>query len=269
MNFLNKLIMTILTYAMMMNTSFAGSIVLDNLTSNDFTGIAEEFSANFVHTAVSSASPLGSILGFEVGLIGSVTKAPELQALSKKADPSNSGLSSIPYAGLFGSISVPYGLTFELSYLPELTVSSLAIDSYGAGVKWTFDKFIFDIPFVDLALRAHVSKSNLEFSQTLSGVNSTMKMENKSYGVGLVASVNVLIFEPYFSLGYVKADTSLSSSVSSNLFSFQTAGTSSKDLSSMQIVTGAQVNLFFMRVAGEVMRVFDTTRYSAKLTFGF
>ena len=110
----------ILGWLMLSLTTYASDIELDNLSQQDVDDISEEFSANFVHSTVSGASTMGSIFGFEVGIVGRVSDASKIGALVKEQD-ANSDVSSLYDAGLMAQVSIPFGITAEMVYLPEWT----------------------------------------------------------------------------------------------------------------------------------------------------
>jgi len=100
-------------------SALAATPSLDNITSSDLEGISKEFSANFVHRPVSSAAPLGDIIGVEIGLIAGQTDAPKIKEISQREDPTNSDVDSLYHAGIHVAVSVPFGITGELIALPE------------------------------------------------------------------------------------------------------------------------------------------------------
>lgn len=72
-------------------------VTFQNLSEQDFKKVVRDLSANFVHTSVSGASPLGDIFGFEVGIVGGVTNTTELNRYSQEVDPS-SKVARLPHA---------------------------------------------------------------------------------------------------------------------------------------------------------------------------
>lgn len=244
---------------------------LDNLTKDDLEKISKEFSANFVHRPVSPASTLGDVFGFEVGVIGGVTDAPDIEAISRRENPSGSDpFGQIAHAGAYASVSVPFGLTGELVLLPETELGDVKISHTSMGLKWTFGNLL-GIPLIDLAARGHFSLSELSYADTVDGVSTNINLDNTTYGVNILASGNLLLVEPFGGIGIVTRDTELSASGSAQIFdsTFTTAQTQSVDGTSFQVFAGVQANLLFMKIAAQYENVFGTSVTSAKVTFGF
>ncbi len=252
-------------------SAFAKGPSLDNITSDDLDKISKEFSANFVHRPVSPASPLGDVFGFEVGIIGGVTDAPDIEAISLRENPTDADpFGKIAHAGAFASVSVPFGITGELILLPETELGDVSISHTSIGLKWTFGNLL-GIPLVDLAVRGHLSKSELSYNDTIDSVATSVTLDNTTYGVSLLASGNLLLIEPFGGLGIVTRETELSASGSAQIFdtTFTTAQTQSVDDTSFQVFAGVQANLLFMKIAAQYENVFGTSVTSAKLSFGF
>lgn len=248
---------------------------LDLLTEEQAKSVAKEFSANFVHTTVSPASSLGSIFGFEVGLLVGLTKTPETNKISKTFDE-DADIEAIPHAGLIGGITIPFGITAEVSMVPERSASDVTFDHFSLGLKWTFTNHI-KLPF-DLAVRGHFSSSTLSYSDTVnnsstggSDVDSTISYETNSYGVSLLGSVNALILEPYAGIGYVSTDTDIgvSATTSVSIFDFSGSDSYNAENSGLHYFGGVNVNLFLIKVGAEVSQIMDLTKYSFKLSAYF
>lgn len=249
---------------------YAEGLNFDNLSQTDLDNISKEFSANFVHRPVSPASTLGSIFGFEVGIIAGITDAPKVGAIGQREAPTEKKIDQLAHAGLYGSVSVPFGLTAELVLFPETELGDVTFSHYSAGLKWTFSDTL-GIPLVDLAIRGHVGKTEASFSDTVDAVNTTVSLENSTMGIGLLASTDLLIVEPFAGIGYVTRDTDLGATGTARIFdtTFTANQTASSDGSSTQFLVGVQLNLFIMKIAAQYENVFDTSVTSAKLTFGF
>ena len=71
---------------LMAQVAGAQNLPLQNLDETEFKNVVSDLSANFLHTSVSGAAPLGDIFGFEVGLIGGLTNSSEIDKLVKAVD---------------------------------------------------------------------------------------------------------------------------------------------------------------------------------------
>lgn len=260
-----------LLFTLISTTTMAGPPGFDNITSTDMDNISKEFSANFIHRPVSPASTMGSLFGFEVGIIAGITDAPKIAEITKREDPTESDpIDKLAHAGLVGGVTVPFGITAELVLLPEQNLGDIDISNYSIGVKWTFSKYL-PIPMVDLAVRGHYSTSEMSYSDTVDAVSTTVKLENSTSGATLLASVNLMVIEPFVGVGYVTRESTLSASGSAQIFdsSFTTSQSQTVDGSSSQLLVGAELNLLFMNIAAQYENVFDSSVMSAKLSFGF
>lgn len=240
----------------------------DNLSEQDLEGISKEFSANFAHRSVSGAAPLGDVFGFEIGLIAGSTKTPEISKISEREG--GDAVDSLYNAGIYAAVSIPFGITAEAQMLPKQTISDMSISSQSLALKWTFSK-TFGIPFVDLAAKAHMSNTKIDYSDTIDSVDTSIELENSTSGLTLIASKSFFLVEPFIGAGYITRDTSLSASGSAVIYdtAFSTSSEESVSGSSSQFLAGLRVNLLFLEISGQYENVFDTDVTSFKLSFGF
>lgn len=266
----------ILGWLMLSLSTYASDIELDNLSQQDVDDISEEFSANFVHSTVSGASTMGSIFGFEVGIVGRVSDASKIGALVKEQD-ANSDVSSLYDAGLMAQVSIPFGITAEMVYLPELELSGLSVNRTSFGAKWTITDGLLVLPF-NLAVRAHYSTSDLSYSDVINNastggnnVNADIGIESKSYGANVTASLDLLMVEPYAGIGYVSSDTDINVNASggADIFSYTSAQSASSSSSGLHYFVGAQANLLIFKLAAEYSNVYGIDRVTGKIAFGF
>src|SRR6185437_8257330 len=95
------------------SVSRADTPVFENLTTDDYKNVVRDISSAWSYTSVSGASSLGRLFGFEVGLVAGGGDSPKIHDLSKQAD-SNLDISELPSAGVYGALSIPFGLTAEI-----------------------------------------------------------------------------------------------------------------------------------------------------------
>jgi len=240
----------------------------DNLSKEDLDNISKEFSANFAHRSASGAAALGDVFGIEFGALVGATQTPEISKISEREG--GDAIDNLYNAGLYGAISIPFGLTAEAMILPEQTISDMSISNQSLALKWTFSK-TFGIPIIDLAAKAHMSSTKIDYSDTVDGVDTNVELENSTSGFTILASKNFFLIEPFIGLGQVTRDTSLSATGSAVLFDAAYSSSSEESVSgsSGQFIAGAQLNLGLIGIAGQYENVFDTSVTSVKLTFGF
>ncbi len=237
-----------------------------NLSSSDFSSVMNDFSALSSYTSVSGASGRGSIFGFEVGVIGSLTSTPNANSVAQKTDPSVS-LPSLPSGGLLGAISIPMGISFEVVFLPKVTVSGLSVQKFGAAVQYK----LLDLP-LSISVKAHYTSTKFQFNEVLSGVDSTISFDDSIYGVDLMAGKDLIFFEPYVGLGYAAANANLGvSGTVSSIFapSFTASQSANATPSSARVILGVNFKLLLISLGAEYLRTFGTDSLNFKLSAGF
>lgn len=269
MNLTKKIVLSFFLIFITLFKAKADSPQFNSLSQDEANKIAKEFSANFIHTSVAPASSLGSIFGFEVGVIGGATSTPEIEKTVKRAN-SNTDISIIPHAALLGRVSVPYGVTFELGLLTEITVSGVSVENTSYAIQYTPD-FLAFLP-VAVAAKIHGSSSKLSFSQTIgSDANGKVTVDSMSYGIDFMASANLLIFEPYGGIGYVKTDTDIKTTATGggSIFGFSSTDNYNSKHDGLHIFAGTELNLLFFNIGLEYANSFGVSKYTGKLSFSF
>ena len=248
-------------------STFANTPSLENLDQADVDAVTEELAANFVHTAVQPAGTLGSIFGFEVGLIAGVTETPEMERIVKETDPTTT-VDMIPHAGILGVLTIPFGITGELTFIPERTISDVTIENTTFALKWTATDSVLSLPF-DLAVRAHYSSNTFSYKDTISSVDTTVAFDTTSIGANVTAGIDLLIFEPYVGLGYVSSDSDVTLTGNVSIFNFTTSSSASASHSGAHFFAGTNINLLFLNIGAEYANIYGNSRYTAKLSVGF
>lgn len=248
-------------------SSWAQTIPLNNLESGEFKDVVRDFSAVLHHSSVSGAGTLGTIFGFEVGLVGGITKTPGVNSVVKTVDP-DAEASQIPHGELLGVLTVPAGVTVEAGFIPKVGGDDFKFGSFSAAVKWTPTELFFaDLPF-SLAVKGQFTSAKLEFKADVGGVPVPVDYTYDSTQTAFTAliSKNFMILEPYFGIGMVSGKGELSASTAvftSGEFS------SSESVSSMHWMVGTEVKLLVFKLGVEYANLFDTHRYTGKLAFYF
>lgn len=259
----------IILVSLLMNLSFSvsswsadASIV--NITEGDLEDILRDFSANFVHTTVSPASSLGNLFGFEVGLVAGSATAPGVERITKAADPNNT-IDQLIHAAIIGAVSLPFGLTAEVGILPGTKNEDLDLQSSSMAIKWTFSS-LFPSP-VDLAIKAHGTRSELSFIQDDPVPDTKISYESQTAGLMFQVSKSFLIVEPYFGIGTV--NTTGKVKASNDIYAYTDDLSVEKKITGGQTVIGLNVNLLFFKIGLEAGRVFDSNRLTGKMSFYF
>ncbi len=244
----------------------AASASVQNLSDADFADLSKEFSANFMHHSVQGAAPLGSVFGFELGLVGGQQASPVLDRLSKNSG--GSGVSNLYHAGLLGVVSIPLGITGEVMMVPKTTASDAEFSMTSLALKLSLNTELLKVIPFNLALRGLSSNSKFSFTQTIPSVGSaSVDDEVKMTGLQILASPSLPIVEPYAGIGFLSAKNTLGSSQGSVFAD----GATSKDQtnSGTQVLLGVTANLLFFHLGAEYSNAFGASAYTAKLAFGF
>ncbi len=246
----------------------------NNLSQTDFDNAIREMSANSTYHSVSGASTLGTVFGFEFGVIAGLSNSPKINELSKQVD-SSADISRLPHGVLKIAASVPLGFTGEILFFPETTFSNIKYSQFGGSLKWTTSPAM--LPF-NLAVRGFVTGNKMSFDQTLQNASTgnvptavTVREENSQLGLQFLASPSLPFVEPYAGVGFVKANGKLAVSGTSTgtIFSFTNAQSAESAPTTVQYLLGVNVNLLIVNLGLEYMRAFDTDTYNAKIALTF
>lgn len=269
MNLTRKIIVSLFLIFITLFKAQADSPRFSSLSQDDANKIAKEFSSNFVHTSLSPAGSLGAIFGFEVGVFAGATQTPELERVVKSVDATQE-VDMIANAGVLGRVSVPYGITFELSLLPETTFSDITIKNTSYAIQYT-PSFLSFLP-VKIAAKLHGSSSKLSFNQTIgSDANGKVTIDSTTLGLQFLVSANLLLFEPYAGIGFVDSDTDILTTAQGGgtIFAFSSAESFNSKNDGIHMLVGTELNLLLFNIGVEYARVMDVSKYSAKLSLSF
>lgn len=256
------------TVVLMFGQAQAGSPAFTGLTQDDIDNFTKEYSSNMAHPSVMGAQSLGSIFGFELGVIGGMSTSPKTKDIIARAG--GSGFGDLYHAGLAGAVTVPFGITAEGILMPKLHASGADFQMYSLAVKWTSNEVIPIIPF-NLAIRGFYSGSEFSFDQNSNGVTGTVKSKDKVMGLQLLASPRLPVLEPYAGVGFVKADNTLDVSGTGTIFdSSVTSGQSATSKpSTTQFLLGINAKLLLLSLGAEYAHTFNSDRYTAKVGLAF
>lgn len=249
----------------------------DNLSQGDWNGIVKDLSALTDHTAVSPANGLQPF-GFEIGVLGGLTKTPDVQEAVDRSGASAKADEWIS-ARLLGRLTLPHSLTIEVAGLPQTSISGVSLSQWGAALQWTLTDETWVSQVIDVALKAKYAHSRLFFSQVIqntstggAAVDSGIDLTDSVYGLNIFAGRSFGIIEPYVAIGYLHAsgELSISSQAGATIFapSFTTGSSATSQADSWQGVIGFDLYPApFFTVGAEYSRAFDVDSYTAKLSF--
>jgi hypothetical protein len=258
----------------------------NNLSQTDYDSIVKELSANFTYSSITPASSLGGLGGFELGLVGGVTKDPNLKQIVITASPSTNLPNYVPHAGLLGRVGLPYGFTVEGLVFPSRTISNTTLQEVGGAVMWTAtDAWLDELPF-NLSGKFSYNHSKLSFVQNASGsylgVTATVPVNvaytDNEWAAQLIASKKLLFFEPYMGGGYVHSKGTLDLSTNGYTVNILNLGSASLNGSNthaesvpttLQFLAGLDIRLAFFSLGAEYQKSFAATTYTGRLSFRF
>lgn len=258
-----------LLFSTFCQVSLAQDLTLQNLNQDDLEDIVGDFSAVFNHTTVSGAGSLGNIFGFELGLVGGLTKTPKIDSLADESGTDQKA-DTIPHAELIGLLTVPAGITVDVGMLPKVGNDEFKFSSYSLGVKWTPTDILLDWP-LSVAIKGQMTKTDATFKQDIQTVPTTFDYKNTITAFTLLVSKNFVLVEPYVGYSLLSAKGELDVTGSTQVFdaAYTTSQSASAKKSSSGFVLGAELKLLVFKAGLEYAHLFDTNRYSAKLAFYF
>jgi hypothetical protein len=247
---------------------WAQSLNFTNLTEEDFNNISKEMSGNFMHHSVQGAAPLGKIFGFELGLLAGQQPSPKIDEITKRSG--GSGLSNLYHAGLLGVISVPFGITGEVTMIPKLSSNDADFQMTSLGLKIALNSELLTFLPFNLALRGISSDAKFSFRQISGATSINVENQTRVTGLQVLVSPSLPLIEPYAGFGLLSGKNTISAS-GGVIFdpSFSTSTSSDKTNSSTQMILGVNANLLLFRLGAEYSNAFGNNSVTAKMGFGF
>ncbi len=259
---MKKLIFSILVLCH--STSFA-FLQFNNISDDDFKSVSKEFTANFSHLSVSGANTLGSIFGFEVGLIGGITSTPDTKRIVQSSGGSSIG--EIPNGVLYGALTIPMGVTFEANLMPSIEVAGVRSNVFSGAVKWTLTETL--LPYVPLSLAAKFAytHSSLDGDTVVNGNQTSLHFTDDATNLSLLASKDLFFVEPYVSVGLVSAHTNLKTDYGSVFING--SNSNSANIAGTAVLLGGEFKFILFKMGLEYGNILGASRYNLKLAFKF
>ncbi len=263
-----RITLTLLSGMVLHGPAHADSLELHNISEADLKAVVNDFSANFAFTTVSGAGSLGKIFGAEVGVIVGTSQSPNLDNLAQESN-SSSSMGTLAHGGLVGIVSVPFGITGEVMMIPKMNMPDGHFSNTGLGVKWTITDTLLPIPMIDLAVRASMTKTKFEYSQPVSNVDTDVTFDDSQTAIQFLVGIDLPIIKPYIGVGTVTAEGEMGISGANTIFNFTSSTKASSKVTSSQMIVGAEVRLLLIKFGFEYSKMFDTSRYTGKLSLAF
>lgn len=244
--------------------AWSQNLPLQGLDANDMKSLVKETSANFNHTSVSGASSLGTLFGFEIGVVGGVAKTPKIDKL---VEPQGGNADQIPHGEILGVLTVPAGITVEGGFIPKVGKEEFKFNTLSLGVKWTPTEVFLDWP-VAIAGKFHFTKTSLDFKDTISGIPTTFGYDSTTTAFTMLVSKNFVMVEPYFGVQFAQTKGDLDVTGSTTVFDTGGASGSAKSTAT-GFLLGTELKLLVFKAGVEYAKIFDTSRFTGKISFYF
>lgn len=257
--------------------AWSSDLTLPTLTQDDFNSIMRELSANATLHNVAPPSSMGSIFGFELGIVGGAAATPDIDGLVKKTS-SGTSVGYLPHVGLIGAVTVPFGITGELAFIPKVDTGDIKFQQLAVALKWTLTDTLLPVLPVNIAVRGFMTKTEFSFQQIINNastggldVNASVTHDNTVSGLQLMVSPKFIpVIEPYAGIGAIKANAKLGvNAATGTLFDFTNAQSAETSPTSTQVFLGVEARMLLVALGFEYSRIFDTNTYTGKLSFKF
>ncbi len=241
---------------------------LSNLNRGQADAIIRNFSNAIAFRSVEPSSANGKIWGFGLGVLISGTTAGGIN--SALGLTGTNELAGLPAADIVVTMQAPYGISWEVGFLPRMTLRNFSIRRTGFNVKWTFTEIMRPerIPF-DAMLRMGYGKNEFSYEQVVSSVNDRVTFKSEALRIEAGMSKQLLVFEPYIALGMLYTDSVLANTASAPLYNFTSSEAYDYSKSSVLFHIGTEVRLVFITAGAQVEWAFGETTATAKLGFKF
>jgi hypothetical protein len=205
------------------------------------------------HRDFMPASPMGILLGFDVGVNFTAIKLPTEFTNALASVTGQTPPSYIPLPRVSLHKGLPFGVDLGFSYF-SLTDPNFTIKMYGGSIQWAFLDGNLALPA--MAVRLTGDYSSLGFIST------------HTYKADLVVSKNFYVVEPYFGLGLQKWSGDLN--FSADLGSLPASVSASSSGTNTHYFGGLALKLLVLRITGEAdYSSAGFVTYGLKAGFGF
>ena len=257
------------------HSAHAATPTFTGLSQNDVDNINREMGANSSWHSVSTPSSLGSIWGFELGLVAGTTNSPDINTIAQRTD-SNITVNNLPHAALLGGVTFPFGISVEALYTPKINTSGINYQQYGGAVKLNITDYLIPIPVINIAVRGFLAKSQISFTDTLTdstthqSIQANVAQNSQVTGATLLVSPKLIpVIEPYLGIGYLSMKGSLNADATNTSLFTSTSVSPDTSLVSSQILVGLEAKLLIFALAAEYERSFDKDSITGKFSFKF
>lgn len=231
----------------------------------DFNDISKDLTGAFSFTTNSSASSLGSLWGVEVGLVAGVTPADNIKRIAEeKSGDAQDELKYLPSGGLIGGVALPFGIGFEANFIPKLEFGDASFSNTQLAARWEITDVVPIVgTFSPLKLAIRLSHGSARFDYISGEESADISLDTTE--IAAMASVKLLLIEPYLNLSHVKSTADLNAESKNPAFPVSRSFDSS--FKGTKLTAGLLFKLAIIRFGFEYSTLNDIERYTAKFSF--
>lgn len=263
-----KKLLFLATLSTLSFSAFSQDIQFENLSKTQVENVAREFSGNFSHTGVSAPETDG-LWGVEVGVVGGQSKSPDLADVVDASGGDGKDFEKLYHVGLQVRAHFPFDLFAEVTILPEQEFDPVTVKNTTMEIGWNFGGF-FGWP-LDVAIGVNRANSEISFTQDPTGSivsEADISLESKTTIMWVGVSKTFLFVTPYVKFGKAKADSEVDATA--DIFGFPGPTTSYEvENEGNYFAAGANLQFAFLKLGGEISKIMDVSRASAKVSFDF
>lgn len=242
----------------------SSAFAITNVTPTDLSGLTSDSVSALVQTvgivgdfrSYMPATPLGMLLGFDVGIDMTYLSLPSTFA-SALALASGQSTSQLPSGFVLPKINVhkglPYGLDVGASFITTSDAGQTVYSSYGGDIKWAF----LNKPLIPVvAFRASFTSDTIYF------------LNAHTYTFDVVASKDLFILDPYVGAGLQMWSGSIS--VPSTIPQLPSGVSTDASGTNAHMYAGAMFKLVIFRFVAQVdYSTAGFTTFGGKFSVGF
>ncbi len=233
-------------------------------TQKQSDAIFKDLTGALNYSNASGAESLGKFFGVQVGVVGALGTAKEIEKQAQTYDPSFE-IPFLPNLYAFAMVTGPFGIGVEVGYFPEVTLSDFTFGSFTIGGRWTVTDVV-ELSRLRVALKANYSKTDLSYSSEDSTTKESMDIGLKIQEYGGILGIDLVFVEPYVGISYILAEGDFSAegtSLSPPVVSV-TADHNSK-LKGFKPSLGLEFKIPGLRIGAECSHFSGANRITAKL----
>lgn len=249
-------------------TAHAAAPTLENLSSEAVDNVLKTFGGLTNFRALEPAGAWADFFGVSVGVVAQASPTKRVKAVI----PNSGDIPSyLPDGNAVLALQAPWGLGLELGFFPTTKIKDFRLRQYAGNVKWTVNKVFLQALPVDIALRAGLADSYVNYKYTYLALQDDIEYRGRTWNFSLSVGKRLWIFEPYVGAGYATNTAKLSNEGRVTLLGneFSLRSNVERRYNSFVGTAGVQIHLFFMNLTAQADYQFGMWNYAAKIAAKF